>query len=277
MTLYESWDFGHSSPCVTWHQLQAGGARWVILGGVQGRNLFLEDFAPAVLDMRARWFPRPEPSPARWVGLDDDPLRRRRRLERARQLAIESTGDPAGATHNSQGTNRSAVTVLQDMGISVQTQPDANHPERRNYAIQTQAGYMQRRLSDGSPAFVISDRFLVLSSDRAPQERALLVDGFEAEYVWDALSAARTASPNTRRPKKDGVFDHGQNTCEYACLRWAPASPATLAGVYHTDAERLRVEHLSQHQEWKRVRLAQRDDDEPFTWKRTPGIGRSGY
>jgi hypothetical protein len=26
LPLYESWDFGHSSPCVTWHQLQHGGA-----------------------------------------------------------------------------------------------------------------------------------------------------------------------------------------------------------------------------------------------------------
>lgn len=274
LPLYESWDFGHSSPCVTWHQLQCGGARWVILGGVQGRNLFLEDFAPAVLDIRAKWFPFPEP---RLERRDDGALRFRVRLERARQLNIESTGDPAGATNNSQGTNRSAVTVLREMGVFVNTQQDANHPERRNYAIQVAAGYMERNLPNGEPCFLVSDRFLVLSQDRGLQERSLLVDGIEAGYVWDVLSTARTASPNTRRPKKDQTFDHSANTCEYAWLRWAPAAPASLAGVFHTEAERLRVEREQERAAVTEVRRAQIDHDESFRWNQDNDRSRGGY
>jgi len=38
----------------------------VVLGGVQGRSLFLEDFAPAVLDIRRQWFPLSPQPPKRW-------------------------------------------------------------------------------------------------------------------------------------------------------------------------------------------------------------------
>jgi hypothetical protein len=247
----------------------------VIFGGVQGRNLFLEDFAPAVLDIRRQWFPMPATE-----SYDPYAEGRRSRYQHDREAAsnVESTGDPAGATNNSQGTNRSAVTVLSDMGIYVLTQQDANHPDRRNYAIQVAAGYMERNLSDGSPCFLVSDRFVVLSRQKEPQERSLLVDGLEAGYVWDKLSNARTASPNTRRPSKDGVFDHSQNTCEYAWLRWAPAAPASLAGVYYTDEERQRIERESERAKRHALRLEQQDhhdpDDAPHGSARDWGRGR---
>jgi len=37
------------------------------------------------------------------------------------------------------------------------------------------------------------------------------VDGFGAGYVRDAKSTKGTTNPNTRRPLKDGYYDHGQN------------------------------------------------------------------
>jgi hypothetical protein len=277
LPLYESWDWGHSSPCVTWHQLQHFGAQWVVLGGVQGRNCFLEDFAPGVLAIRAAWFPTPVvPLPIGRLASDFERYRR----QRDRGLNVQSVGDPAGATNNSQGTNRSAVTVLAEMGIIVTTQPDANHIERRNYAIQTFAGYLERSLPAGVPCFRISDRFLVIGQESGVQARSLLVDGFEAGYVWDVLSSARTASPNTRRPKKDGVFDHSMNTCEYAALQWAPASPASLAGTFHTDTERIRAGQLQAREARRQLRLAQRDDEESFHWPRhrvQRVCGRGGY
>jgi hypothetical protein len=168
------------------------------------------------------------------------------------------------------------VSVLADMGIVVTTQPNANHLERRNYAIQVLAGYMQRSFSDGAPCFVCSDRFVIVSKERPPQARSLLVDGLEAGYVWDALSMARTASPNTRRPRKDGTFDHSMNTVEYATLQFAPANPATLAGVFYTNDERARVERERAAKERAALKEAQRDRD-PFRWDRSQlGRGRGG-
>ena len=50
----------------------------------------------------------------------------------------------------------------------------------------------------------------------------VLVDGFEAGYVWDTQSTTSTSNPNTRRPLKDGFYDHGQNCLEYILLAYGP-------------------------------------------------------
>jgi hypothetical protein len=69
------------------------------------------------------------------------------------------------------------------------------------------------------------------------------------------------------------------NTCEYAWLRWAPAAPAALAGVFHTEAERIRVVRQQERQALRVVRRDQIDRDEPFTWDRSERAvgGRGGY
>jgi len=191
--LLEAWDFGHRHPAVCWSQALPWGA-WHVLGGVMGESMFLEDFAPAVLQVRNQWF--------------------------GSGLVIQSTGDPAGDAASSQGVSRSAVDVLRTFGIRLETIPGANHPDRRNTAIQTLAGYM-RRLTSLGPAFQIHPRFLVIGRDYQ-RTTPVLVDGFEAGYVWDTKQVATTAG-STRRPKKDGYYDHSQNCCEYLALMFGPA------------------------------------------------------
>jgi hypothetical protein len=53
----------------------------------------------------------------------------------------------------------------------------------------------------------------------------VLVDGFEAGYVWDSKSTKGTTSPNTRRPLKDGYYDHGQNCVDYIAQMIGPVAP----------------------------------------------------
>lgn len=259
LPLYESWDFGHSSPCVTWHQAQNNGARWVILGGVQGKDIFLEDFAPVVLRIRQRIF-HAGVKPVRDY-IDSDRYRDKRHAVVAwlkdLEAGVLSVGDPAGATNNSQGTNRSAVTVLRDLGIHVETQPNANAPDRRDYAIQVLSGYMRRSMPSGEPCFVCSDRFYRVSLEDGVQERSFLTDAFEAGYVWGELAIGNTSRPNTRRPKKDGVYDHSQNTCEYAVLKFAPPNAAAAAGVFHTPLEQRRHERQVEREQER----ARRDHD----------------
>ena len=50
------------------------------------------------------------------------------------------------------------------------------------------------------------------------------VDGFGAGYVRDAKSTKGTTNPNTRRPLKDGYYDHGQNCVEYIALMFGPGT-----------------------------------------------------
>ncbi len=193
VALLEAWDFGHHHPCVVYGQFVPQGG-FHVLGGVIGESMFLEDFVPMVLQIRRQWFPSP--------------------------LEIKSTGDPAGTARSSQGTNRSAADVLQANGISLQTVVGANHPDKRNTAIQALAGYM-RRLTPSGPAFQITSRFLIIGKDYQ-RSMAVLVDGLEAGYVWNERATSQGGS-STRMPKKDGYYDHAQNDLEYLMLQFGPS------------------------------------------------------
>ncbi|MBP1778781.1 MAG: Phage terminase, large subunit, family [candidate division NC10 bacterium] len=191
--LYEGWDFGHGHPCVVWAQFLPIGALHV-LGGVMGAAMFIEDFCPIALQYRAQWFPK--------------------------VLEVRSTGDPAGQSFSPHGVATSAFDVLAKHGVKLQSVPSANRVDRRDVAIQSIAGYM-RRLTSTGPAFHVASRFVVVTA-RSSQSTPVLVDGFEAGYVWDSRSTASTSNPNTRRPLKDGYYDHGQNCLEYILLAYGP-------------------------------------------------------
>lgn len=260
LPLYEGWDFGHHHPAVTWVQFQQGGAVLAILGGVQGESLFLETFAPHVLAIRDEWFPAARPpsicSSAERLFVPGAVARP--------QTFLDAIGDPSGGYHNSQGTDRSAVTVLAELGIDVRSLSDSNHPERRNFAIQQIAGYMQRKLSNGSSCFVVNPQFKMVSPDRGVYDKPVIVDGFELGYVWDELSIARTASPNTRRPKKNfpgDVYSHNQNGVEYIVLAASPSAPGQLVGKYLTDEARAVAARRMLAEDRRRLREYQRDHD----------------
>ena len=72
----------------------------------------------------------------------------------------------------------------------------ANRVDRRDMVIQTVARYM-RRLTPQRSAFRVTPQFVVVT-ERGSTATPVLVDGFEAGYVWDAESTKGTTNPNTR-------------------------------------------------------------------------------
>ena len=50
-------------------------------------------------------------------------------------------------------------------------------------------------------------------------------EGGGAGDVWDSKSTRSATNPNTRRPLKDGYYDHGQDCVEYIALLFGPVSP----------------------------------------------------
>lgn len=258
LPLYEGWDFGHAHPAVTWVQFQHGGAVLAVLGGVQGDSLFLESFAPHVLMIRGQWFPAAGPSS---IMTSAAHALVPGSLSPATTF-VDAIGDPSGGYHNSQGTDRSAMDVLAGLGLTVRSQSDANHPEQRNYAIQQIGGYMGRKLPDGTPCFQVNPRFLMVSPERGVYAKPVIVDAFELGYVWDELSIARTASPNTRRPKKNfpgDVYSHNMNGLEYIVLAAAPYAPGQLVGKYLTDEARMVAARQLIAEDRRRLREYERD------------------
>jgi hypothetical protein len=124
-------------------------------------------------------------------------------------LEVRSTGDPAREAFSPHG-------------VDLQCFSTANRVGRRDMAIQTAAGCM-RRLTPQGPAFRVTPQVVVVTK-RGSTSTPVLVDGFEAGYVWDSKSTKGTANPDTRRPLKDGYYDYGQNCVEYIALMFGPGT-----------------------------------------------------
>jgi hypothetical protein len=232
-------DFGKHHPCAVfgqytpWNQL-------LLLGGVMGQNLYLEDFAPIIKRYRAEWFP-----------------------ERLQDLEC---CDPAGAHDNSQGVRNNGIKVLQEHGIHPTYKENSNAPDVRLAMIERLAGYMRRRTPQGEAFGIESnpDRWMLVSPDYVKSWQFLSA-GFEAGYVWDQ-NMVSVGSKQIRRPKKDGWYEHGQNCCEYLELNFGGAQP-TWAQVERSVASHDKA----------RIKRAQIDRDPYDTNYRRPVAARGGY
>lgn len=142
--IIESWDFGFSNPAVSWSQITPWGA-WHILGELQGRNAYLEDFIPKVLAKRKALVKHGQPV---WV-----------------------TCDPSGVSPTSHGTRRTAVGLLNEQGIYPTVTPNANRAEQKIYAIQHLARLMLRLTPDG-PALQVHPDCVTIT------------DGFATGYAY---------------------------------------------------------------------------------------------
>lgn len=192
--LLEGWDFGEEKPAVTWWQYLEHLGAIRILGAVKGESLFLELFAPKVLEIRSRWFP-------------DVPA------------GVHSWCDPSGDTGNG-GMQYTPVRVLKDLGVPARFDSRANQAPVRYGAIQTIAGFMMRVARDGSPAFLMHPRCIELvrqGSMLTERDSELLVSAFRVGYVWSELAPPDT-NPNIRKPKKGTRYDDLMNAGEYVVI-----------------------------------------------------------
>jgi hypothetical protein len=200
--LLEGWDFGQEKPAVSWWQFLEHLGALRCLGSVKGESLFLEDFAPKVLEIRERWFPTLKMS-----TLDGAPN-------------VWTWCDPNGAT-NTSGSQQTAVSILQDYNVQAAFDGNANAAPIRGTAIQVLAGFMRRIAEDGSPAFQMHPRCIELAKNKdgelEEKETRLMVSAFRVGYVWSEL-AASDANPNVRKPKKGTRYDDLMNTAEYVVI-----------------------------------------------------------
>lgn len=238
LPLCEAIDFGKHHPCVVWAQYTPW-TQLLLLGGLMGQNLYLEDFAPLILQYRAQWFPG--------------------------ALDVRTCCDPAGSHNNSQGVRNNGLKVLQEHGIHPRYQDNSNAPDVRLAMVERIAGYMRKRTPQGE-AFGVEEnpeRWLSISKDIA-KPWTFLADGFEAGYVWDDHMVS-VGSKQIRKPKKDGLYEHGQNCTEYLELNFGGAQPTIQ-----------QVERQAERRSQQALRRSQRDDD-PYRHQTPSSRGRGGY
>jgi hypothetical protein len=190
-------DFGKHHPCAVFRQMSSlGQVRF--LGGILGQQLYLDDFMEIVLRYRAEWFPAP--------------------------CEIRECCDPAGASDTSHGTE-GAVKTLHAKGVFPRSVADSNSPGIRLAMIERMAAKMRQRAADRREAFVVAknDQWLRISEQSTRVDR-FLADGFEAGYVWDEHMVS-VNNKQTRKPKKDGWYEHGMNCAEYLEVNFGSEVP----------------------------------------------------
>jgi hypothetical protein len=231
LPLLESIDYGKHHPCVVWAQYTPLGALHV-LGGILGQDLYLEDFAPLVLQYRQQWFPR--------------------------TAGVMTCCDPAGSHDNSQGIRLNGVQVLKTHGLHPRWRDNSNAPDVRLAMVERLAALMRKRTAGGEAFGVAADaRWLRIAPSRVVPH-AFVADALEAGYVWDEHMVS-VGSKQVRRPKKDGWFEHGMNCLEYVELNFGGVQP-TLEQVARraTAQERLALRRSQQDRDswrWQPVRV----------------------
>ena len=98
-----------------------------------------------------------------------------------------------------------------------------------------------QRLTRQGPAFTVDPDRWRLSGAEGVMESTHFIDALEAGYVWDERSIAHAVSPNTRRARKDGFYDHAMNAIEYIVLAYGPAQPTKV----NVEKEQARARHLA--------------------------------
>ena len=172
-------DWGHKHPAAVWLQFTPQG-QIVVLGGVLGTDLFIEDFLPAVARWEAEWFPDAQ---QRWY-----------------------TGDPAGDAKASQGQRQSASRS--GAGLWVQ-RADGGRGEPAGGAEPGDSGDgAGDAAADGGGAGVRGGpgRWVELGPGaRVVQRSEVYIDALEAGLVWDERNYHLGQSGNVRRVQKDGA------------------------------------------------------------------------
>lgn len=259
--LLEGWDFGEEKPAVVWFQYLRHLAKINVVGAVKGSELFLELFAPKVLEIRQRLFPE--------------------------ALDVRPWCDPTGATGNG-GLQFTPIALLHQLGIHARpakdstSNRDGNDAEVRYKAIQTAAGYMLRSATDGSPAFEMAPLCIELVREGGvltEKPSHILVTAFEAGYIWDTKAASED-KPNIRKPKKGTRYDDLMNAFEYPLIgEGIPLAPTVqqlmqAAAAYQTAPERAALQATMETA--RALRRAQKDTDPYDRAQRGRGKSRRG-
>jgi hypothetical protein len=197
LPLEEAIDFGKHHPCWVARQVDPFGAV-LFVGGIQGEDLFLDDFMRVVTRYREEWFP----------GVTD----------------LKTCCDPAGSHQSSMGLRQNGVEILRahyPPRHRIHYVDNSNAPDVRLAMIEELARAMRQRTPTGEGFGVDKDRWRVVSSRRGTIEEKFFADALEAGYCWDDHTISVAHKPQ-RQAKKDGWYEHGANCAEYLQLNFSP-------------------------------------------------------
>jgi hypothetical protein len=204
LPLEEAIDFGKHHPCWICRQVDPFGAV-LVLGGLQGEDMFLDDFMRTVTRYRQEWF-----------GEVKD---------------LKTCCDPAGSHQSSQGLRQNGLDILRahyPPRHRIHFVDNSNAPDVRLAMIEEIARAMRARTPTGEGFGVDGTRWLLVSPRRGVSTWKFYADGLESGYVWSEHMISVAHKPQ-RQPLKDGWYEHAQNCAEYLQLNFSPRRRAPTA------------------------------------------------
>jgi Phage terminase large subunit len=197
LPLEEAIDFGKHHPCWVCRQVDPFGAI-LVLGGIQGEDLFLDDFMRTVTRYRQEWFPDVK--------------------------ELKTCCDPAGSHQSSQGLRQNGVDILRahyPPRHPIYFKDNSNAPDVRLAMIEELARAMRARTPTGEGFGVDDTRWLLVSARRGVQTWTFLSDALQSGYTWSEHTISVAHKPQ-RQPVKDGWYEHSCNDLEYLQLNFSP-------------------------------------------------------
>ena len=197
--LLEAFEVGKHNPCwVIAQRSHYGGL--LLLGGIKGERLMLEDFLPVVKQHRADWFPG---------------------------ARFQSCTSPMGEKAQTKQRRTTLLAILREAGIQARWREDANAPDVQLAMIEQLTSYMRRRTFGREEAFGVNadaDRWLVASAEGiAP--KPFLSFALDGGYVWDEHFVS-VSNQTVRQPKDDDDFANAMKCVENIVLNFCISQPS---------------------------------------------------
>ncbi len=201
--LIECFHFGTHNP--TWvigQRTLHGGL--MLLGGIIGRRLVLEDFLPIVRRYRSEWFP---------------------------EATIQTATSPMGGTYSTAGARFTMLDILRAADITPKWRESANAPDVQLAMIEHISGLLRRRTIGREEAFGLEknpSRWLEASIEDGITEQPFLSFALDGGYVWSDYMVSVSNKP-VRQPKNDDWYFNAMRCVENMVLNFCVNKP--------TDAE----------------------------------------
>jgi len=197
--ILEAFEVGKHNPCYVAAQRSHYGGL-LLLGGIKGERLMLEDFLPVVKQHRAEWFPGAK---------------------------FQACTSPMGQKSDSTKRRTTLLALLREAQIQARSRDDANAPDVQLAMIEQLTSYMRRRTFGREEAFGVNadaDKWLVASAEGiAPKPfMAFALDG---GYVWSEHFVS-VSNDKIRQPKDDDDFANAMKCVENIVLNFCMSQPS---------------------------------------------------
>lgn len=173
----------------------------LLLGGLIGQGLMLEDFLPLVKQYRADWFPYLQPS------------------------MLKSCIAPMGESKASDTVRMTLLQTIKRAGFLLQTRENANAPDVQLAMIEYIGGLLRRRTATRQECIGVNSdpmRWLTVSHEGV-KPLPFVAYSFEGGYVWNKHKIS-ISHQEVRQPYEDDKYANAMHCIENIVLNFCTSA-----------------------------------------------------